>query len=104
MRKKKDIDVINDFLLNKIKDERNQKMEEEEQNISFTLSEEGSHIHYCASEYNIANWILNSLDMIVWLMDDIEMDDETRMHVFSKRMDVIKEQVDKIYFRINKHE
>jgi len=104
MRKKKDINVINDFLLNKIKDERNQKMEEEEQNISFTLSEEGSHIHYCGSEYNIANWILNSLDMIVWLMDDIEMDDETRMHVFSKRMDIIKGQVDKIYFKINKHE
>jgi hypothetical protein len=42
--------------------------------------------------------------MIVWLMDDIEMDDETRMHVFSKRMDIIKGQVDKIYFKINKHE
>ena len=109
MRRNKSIDAINQFLLNKIRDEWNESIDEEKEaydvsNIIFLLKENGAWVHYDGTRYEIGNRITNVIQLASWLMDDIQLDDEERMDIFKIWLDNIHELVDEIYNKINKHE
>lgn len=76
----------------------------EKEEIVFTLKDGWVWVHYQASEYSVAERILNSVDIACSLMDDIEMDDDMKMEIFNKWLENIKEHVDQIYKNMNKHD
>ena len=76
----------------------------EKEEIVFTLKDGWVWVHYQASEYSVAERILNSVDIACSLMDDIGMDDDMKMEIFKKWMENIKEHVDQIYKNMNKHD
>lgn len=81
-----------------------QKDEIGEEQIVFYLKEDGTWVHYEASEYKILERILNAVDIAHKMMWDIDIDQTMELEIYKKWMENIHDIVQEIYEKSVNHD